>query len=107
MKYEDKEIVENGITYIVRTFESGSVAKWAKHQVPTVKDVPQQVQRGHCKISGTSIAIGLGRVDPGTTSVSVDVQGTDESYVYVLDNEALKITFARPVSAFVNWEVRP
>lgn len=107
MKYEDKEIVEDGITYIVRTFESGSVVKWAKYQAPTVKDVPQQVQRGHCKINGTSIAIGLGRVNLETTSVSVDVQGTDESYAYVLDNETLKIMFAKPVSASVNWEVRP
>lgn len=30
IKYTEKEIIEDGITYIVREYESGSVAKWQK-----------------------------------------------------------------------------
>lgn len=46
--YEDKEVIEDGITFIVRTFSSGSVAKWQKQSeepepepqvMPTTQDI--------------------------------------------------------------------
>lgn len=104
---ESKEIIENGHTYIVETYDNGTINKYIKsdpveHVKPLLRD---GVQRGHTEIDGVSITIPLEPVDVSKATVQLDVQGADR-YTYQLEQEALTITFAEPVQAWINWEVR-
>lgn len=106
MKYEEKEVIENGVVYIVRTYESGSIAKWQKTQEDLEVGYPSTVQRGRAQLTGTSVTIAIDTVDPGDTTVAMDVQGCDTPYTYMLTEDALTVEFAKPVQAWINWEVR-
>lgn len=60
--YEDKEVIEDGITFIVRTFSSGSVAKWQKQSeepepepqvMPTTQDIMDKLN----DMSGEQVSV--------------------------------------------------
>ena len=60
--YEDKEVIEDGITFIVRTFSSGSVAKWQKQSeepepepqvMPTTQDIMDKLN----DMSGDQVSV--------------------------------------------------
>lgn len=105
---ESKEIIENGHTYIVETYDNGTVNKYIKSDPPpepVKQPMRDGVQRGHTEVNGTSVTIPLELIDVSKATVQLDVQGA-ERYVYTLDPEALTVIFAEPVQAWINWEVR-
>ena len=105
---ESKEIIENGHTYIVETYDNGTVNKYIKSDPPpepVKQPMRDGVQRGHTEVYGTSVTIPLELIDVSKATVQLDVQGA-ERYVYTLDPEALTVSFAEPVHAWINWEVR-
>ncbi len=120
-----EEIQENGITYIVKTYDNGTVEKYIKpdpNYVPPEPEPPQEpitlealkaqmdamsrVQRGRTEINGEAITIAIDPVDPMAAAVTMDVQGTDAAYAYSISAEALTVMFTEKVKAFINWEVR-
>ena len=105
---ESKEIIENGLTYIVETYDNGTINKYIKSDPPAelVKQPTTGVQRGHTEIYGVSITIPLELTDVSKATVQLDVQGATARYTYTLESEALTVTFAEPVQAWINWEVR-
>lgn len=104
-----KEIVENDITYVVETYNNGTINKYVKAEADPPAQINQPmidvVQRGHTEVNGTNIVISLDPVDVSRAAVSLDVQGAS-NYVYALTENALTITFSAPVQAWINWEVR-
>lgn len=105
---ESKEIIENGHTYIVETYDNGTVNKYIKSDPPpepVKQPMRDGVQRGHTEVNGTSVTIPLELIDVSKATVQLDVQGA-ERYVYTLDPGALTVIFAEPVQAWINWEVR-
>lgn len=66
----------------------------------------QRVQRGRTQLTGTSVTIAIDPVDPGAAAAVVGVPGCDASYAYTLAEDALTVTFAEPVQAWINWEVQ-
>lgn len=66
----------------------------------------QRVQRGRTQLTGTSVTIALDTVDPSAAIAAINVQGCDTPYAYTLAEDALTVTFAEPVQAWINWEVR-
>lgn len=66
----------------------------------------QRVQRGRTQLTGTSVTIALDTVDPSAAIAAINVQGYDVPYAYTLAEDALTVTFAEPVQAWINWEVR-
>lgn len=109
MKIIDKqEIIESGSIYIIETYENGTINKYIKSAPPPEsgkRPMRNGVQRGHTEVNGTSVTIPLELIDVTNATVQLDVQGA-ERYIYVLDPESLIVTFAEPVQAGVNWEVR-
>lgn len=118
-----EEITENGITYIVNTYDNGTVEKYIKpdknqqdsepEQTPVTlevlkaqMDAMSRVQRGRTEINGEAITIAIDPVDPMAAAVTLDVQGTDAAYAYSISAEALTVMFAEKVKAYINWEVR-
>lgn len=105
---ESKEIIENGHTYIVETYDNGTVNKYIKSDPPpepVKQPMRDGVQRGHTEVNGTSVIIPLELIDVSKATVQLDVQGA-EHYVYTLEPESLIVTFEEPVQAWINWEVR-
>lgn len=105
---DTKEIIENGNTYIVETYDSGTINKYIKPE-PSAEPVKQPtngVQRGHTELNGVSVVIPLELIDVTKATVQLDVQGCDTPYAYTLAEDALTVTFAEPVQAWINWEVR-
>lgn len=106
---DHQETVENGLTYIIETYDNGTINKYIKPDpyppAPIKQPLADAVQRGHTEVSGTSIVISLDPVDVSKATVSLDVQGA-ERYTYRLEREALTVTFTEPVQAWINWEVR-
>lgn len=103
-----QEIIEEGIAYIVETYDNGTVNKYIKSDPPpepVKQPMRNVVQRGHTEVNGTSVTIPLELIDVTNATVQLDVQGA-ERYIYVLEPEALIVTFAEPVQAGINWEVR-
>lgn len=103
-----QEIIEEGIAYIVETYDNGTVNKYIKSAPPPEpgkRPMRKGVQRGHTEVNGTSVTIPLELIDVTNATVQLDVQGA-ERYVYTLDPEALTVIFAEPVQAWINWEVR-
>lgn len=103
-----QEIIEEGIAYIVETYDNGTVNKYIKSDPPPEpikQPMRDGVQRGHTEVNGTSVTIPLELIDVTNATVQLDVQGA-ERYIYVLEPESLIVTFAEPVQAGVNWEVR-
>lgn len=105
---ESKEIIENGLTYIVETYDNGTINKYIKSDPPAepVKQPTTGVQRGHTEINGVSVTIPLELIDVSKATVQLDVQGATARYTYQLADEALTVTFAESVQAWINWEVR-
>lgn len=118
-----EEIAENGTTYIVNTYDNGTVEKYIKPDKKQQDSEPQQspvtlealkaqmdamsrVQRGRTEINGEAITIALDPVDPMVAAVTLDVQGTDAAYAYSISAEALTVMFTEKVKAYINWEVR-
>lgn len=112
-----KEIDENGHTYIVDTYDNGTVNKYVKSEIKekepvTIEslkaqmDAMSRVQRGRTEINGEAITIAIDPVDPMAASVAMDVQGADAAYAYSISEEALTVMFKEKVNAFINWEVR-
>lgn len=118
-----EEIVENGTTYIVKSYDNGTVEKYIKpdknqqdsepeQQPVTIEelkaqmDIMSRVQRGRTEINGEAITIAIDPVDPMVAAVTLDVQGTDAAYAYSISAEALTVMFKEKVNAFINWEVR-
>lgn len=106
---DKQEVIENEITYIVETYDNGTINKYIEPDsyppAPIKQPLADVVQRGHTEVSGTSIVIPLDPVDVSKATVSLDVQGA-ERYAYQLEREALTVTFTEPVQAWINWEVR-
>ena len=106
---ESKEIIENGHTYIVETYDNGTINKYIKSDPPpepVKQPMRDGVQRGHTGVNGTSVTIPLELIDVSKATVQLDVQGTTARYTYALADKALTITFVEPVQAWINWEVR-
>ena len=103
-----EEVIENGNTYIVETYDNGTINKYIKPDPPATpaKQPTTGVQRGHTELIGTSVAIPLELIDVSKATVQIDVQGTKACYTYTLEEDALTVAFAEPVSAWINWEVR-
>lgn len=103
-----EEIIENGNTYIVETYDNGTINKYIKSDPPAelLKQPSTGVQRGHTEVGGVSITIPLELIDVSKATVQLDVQGTEAKYTYTLAENALTVTFAGPVQAWINWEVR-
>lgn len=118
-----EEIAENGTTYIVNTYDNGTVEKYIKPDKKQQDSEPQQppvtleslkaqmdamsrVQRGRTEINGEAITIAIDPVDPMAAAVTLDVQGTDAAYSYSISAEALTVMFTEKVKAYINWEVR-
>lgn len=118
-----EEIAENGTTYIVNTYDNGTVEKYIKPDKKQQDSEPQQppvtlealkaqmdamsrVQRGRTEINGEAITIAIDPVDPMAAAVTLDVQGTDAAYSYSISAEELTVIFAEKVNAYINWEVR-
>lgn len=103
-----QEIIEEGIAYIVETYDNGTVNKYIKSDPPPEpikQPMRDGVQRGHTEVNGASVTISLDLIDVTNATVQLDVQGA-ERYVYTLEPESLTVTFAEPVQAWINWEVR-
>ena len=66
----------------------------------------QRVQRGRTQLTGTSVTIAIDAVDPSAATAAINVQGCDTPYAYTLAEDVLTVTFAEPVQAWINWEVR-
>lgn len=104
-----EEIIENGNTYIVETYDNGTINKYIKPEPsaePPVKQPTTGVQRGHTELNGVSVVIPLELIDVSKATVQLDVQGCDTPYAYTLAEDALTVAFAEPVQAWINWEVR-
>lgn len=102
-----EEIIENGNTYIVETYDNGTINKYIKSDPPEpVKQPTTGVQRGHTELNGVSVVIPLELIDVSKATVQLDVQGCDTPYAYTLAEDALTVAFAEPVQAWINWEVR-
>lgn len=102
-----EEIIENGNTYIVETYDNGTINKYIKSDPPEpVKRPTTGVQRGHTELNGVSVVIPLELIDVSKATVQLDVQGTTARYTYALAETALTVAFAELVSAWINWEVR-
>lgn len=112
-----KEIDENGHTYIVDTYDNGTVNKYVKSEIKekepvTIEslkaqmDAMSRVQRGRTEINGEAITIAIDPVDPMAAAVTLDVQGTAAAYAYSISAEALTVMFTEKVNAYINWEVR-
>ena len=106
---DTKEIIENGNTYIVETYGSGTINKYIKPEPsaePPAKRPTNGVQRGHTELNGVSVVIPLELIDVSKATVQLDVQGCDTPYAYTLAEDALTVAFAEPVQAWINWEVK-
>lgn len=102
-----EEIIENGNTYIVETYDNGTINKYIKSDpLEPVKRPTTGVQRGHTELNGVSVVIPLELIDVSKATVQLDVQGTTARYTYALTEDALTVAFAEPVSAWINWEVK-
>lgn len=104
-----EEIIENGNTYIVETYDNGTINKYIKPEPsaePPVKRPTTGVQRGHTELNGVSVVIPLELIDVSKATVQLDVQGTTARYTYALAEDVLTVAFAEPVSAWINWEVK-
>lgn len=102
-----QEIIEEGIAYIVETYDNGTINKYIKSDPPEpVKRPTTGVQRGHTELNGVSVVIPLELIDVSKATAQLDVQGTTARYTYALAETALTVAFAEPVSAWINWEVR-
>ena len=102
-----EEIIENGNTYIVETYDNGTINKYIKSDPPEpVKRPTTGVQRGHTELNGVSVVIPLELIDVSKATVQLDVQGCDVPYAYTLVEDALTVAFVEPVQAWINWEVR-
>ena len=102
-----EEIIENGNTYIVETYDNGTINKYIKSDPPEpVKRPTTGVQRGHTELNGVSVVIPLELIDVSKATVQLDVQGTTACYTYALAEDALTVAFAEPVQAWINWEVK-
>ena len=102
-----QEIIEEGIAYIVETYDNGTINKYIKSDPPEpVKRPTTGVQRGHTELNGVSVVIPLELIDVSKATAQLDVQGTTARYTYALAETAMTVAFAEPVSAWINWEVR-
>lgn len=112
-----KEIDENGHTYIVDTYDNGTVNKYIKSEIKEKEpvtlealkaqmDAISRVQRGRTEINGEAITIAIDPVDPMVAAVTLGVQGTNAAYAYSISEEVLTVMFAEKVNAYINWEVR-
>lgn len=103
-----EEIIENGNTYIVETYDNGTINKYIKSDptAPPAKQPVSGVQRGHTELNGVSVVIPLELIDVSKATVQLDVQGTTARYTYALAETVLTVAFAEPVSAWINWEVK-
>lgn len=118
IRIKSEEITENGIVYVIDTYDNGTVNKYVKSDPETEKqpvtlealkaqmDAMSRVQRGRTEINGEAITIAIDPVDPMAAAVTLDVQGTDAAYSYSISAEALTVMFKEKVNAFINWEVR-
>ena len=100
-----EEIIEHGNTYIVEIYDNGTINKFIKPE-PPAKHPTTGVQRGHTELNGVSVVIPLELIDVTKATVQLDVQGCDTPYTYTLVEDALTVTFAEPVQAWINWEVK-
>lgn len=116
MIVKTENIEENGTTYIIDTYDNGTVNKYIKPQETTEELPPQpdpvtnedilaavqasHVQRGHIDCAGTSTTIALDPVDVSRAAVSIS--GPVRSYT--LSEDALTIQLTAP--GYINWEVR-
>lgn len=111
-----EEIIENDSTYIVETYDNGTVNKYIKPQ-ETTGELPSQpepitnedilnamqasrVQRGHIDCAGTTTTIALDPVDVSRATVSLS--GPVRSYTLTEDQLTVEIT----EPGYINWEVR-
>lgn len=106
---ETKEIIENGTTYIVETYDNGTINKYIKSELsiePPAKQPTNGVQRGHTELNGVNVVIPLELIDVSKATAAINVQGCDTPYTYTLAEDALTVAFAEPVQAWINWEVQ-
>ena len=102
-----EEIIENGSTYIIETYDNGTVNKYIKPDpLELVKQPTAGVQRGYTEINGVSVVIPLELIDVSKAAVQLDVQGTTARYTYTLAEDVLTVAFVKPVQAWINWEVQ-
>ena len=75
-----QEIIEEGIAYIVETYDNGTINKYIK-SAPPPEPVKQPmrdgVQRGHTEVNGTSVTIPLELIDVSKATVQLDAQGAE------------------------------
>lgn len=105
---ETYEYEENGNTYVYTKYQrdDGGITEERIVKPEPVKLPTNGVQRGHTELNGVSVVIPLELIDVSKATVQLDVQGCDAPYAYTLAEDALTVTFAEPVQAWINWEVR-
>lgn len=105
---ETYEYEENGNTYVYTKYQrdDGGITEERIVKPEPVKLPTNGVQRGYTELNGVSVVIPLELIDVSKATVQLDVQGCDVPYAYTLAEDALTVTFAEPVQAWINWEVR-
>lgn len=105
---ETYEYEEAGHTYVYTKYQrdDGGITEESVVKLESVKQPTTGVQRGHTELNGVSVVIPLELIDVSKATVQLDVQGTTARYTYALAEDALTVTFAEPVQAWINWEVR-
>lgn len=117
------EIKENDYTYIVETYDNGTINKYikpdpdAEPQDPPVtnNDLAEKidslfnVQRGHTECTG-NIDIQIGAVDPNKAKVNIKLQtasGVIPLYSYSITETVLSIIFAKEPTetVYIDWEI--
>lgn len=117
---DKQEVQEDEITYIIETYNNGTINKYIKPQDIEIEPTPapitnedilnamqaSHIQRGHTELNGVSVAIPLEMINVSKAMVQLDVQGCDTPYAYTLAEDALTVAFTEPVQAWINWEVQ-
>lgn len=123
-----EEITENGLTYIVNTYDNGTVEKYIKPDPDAVTPEPEpqdppitnndlaekidalfNVQRGHTECIG-NVNIQIGTVDPNKAKVNIKLQtasGVIPLYSYSITETVLSIVFVKEPTetVYVDWEI--
>lgn len=121
-----QEVQENGYTYIVITYDSGTIEKYLKtdRDTETQEIIPDtitieklaekidslfKIQRGHTECTN-NVEIKIGTVDPNKAKVNIKLQtasGVIPLYSYSITETVLSIVFVKEPTetVYVDWEI--
>lgn len=125
-----EEITENETTYVVNTYDNGTIEKYIKPDTVTPEPEPEpepqdppvtnedlakkidslfNVQRGHTECTD-NIDIQIGAVDPNKAKVNIKLQtasGVIPLYSYSMTETVLNIIFVKEPTetVYVDWEI--